>query len=103
MRSSHAFIEDLKKQGYSVKLDASLKGKSGATHRVDVLAENPQGEKVVGVETHGKEAAVEILNTFVVALDGGAEACYIVDRELDEESRKLAEYYKITLLTRTRR
>ena len=70
------------------------------THHVDVLAENPQGKKAVGVQTHGKEAAVEILNTYVVALDCGVEACYIVDGELDEESLKLAgKHYKITLLT----
>ena len=41
----NAFIEDLKKRGCSVKFDASFKGKSGATHRVDVLAENPHGKK----------------------------------------------------------
>ena len=99
MKSIHEFIEDLKKRGYSVKFDASVKGKSGALHRVDVLAESPKGKKIVGLEKHGKEIAVEIMNTFVVALDGEAEACYIVDRKLDEENRKLAEHYRITLLT----
>jgi len=44
---------------------------------------------------------VEIVNAYVVAFDCGAEACYIVDKELDEESRKLAKDYNITLLTRT--
>jgi len=99
VRSSHAFFEGLKKQGYSVRFDASLKGRSGVTHHVDVLAENPQGKKVVGVETRGKEAAVEIISTYMVALDCGVEACHLVDRGVDEESRKLAEFYKITLLT----
>ena len=99
MRSSHAFFEGMKKQGYSVKFAASIKGKSGVTHHVDVLAKNPQGKNVVGVKTQGKETAVEIVNAYVIALDGEAEACYIVDGGLDKESRKLAEFYKITLLT----
>jgi hypothetical protein len=99
VRSIHEFIVDLKEQGYSVQFDASVKGKSGVVHHVDVLAESPEGKKIVGLERHGKETAVEILNAFVVALDGEAEACYIVDRNLDEEDRNLAEHYKITLLT----
>lgn len=100
MRTIGEFTNDLRKQGCSVQFDASIKGKSGATHHVDVLAEHPNGKKIVAVEEHGKETALEIINLFVVALDGGAEACYIVGRELDEENRRLAEHYKITLLTR---
>jgi len=99
VRQIHAFIEDLKKQGYTVKFNASLKGKSGATHRVDVLAENHQGKKHIAMKKNGKGIATEIINTFAVALDGEAEACYIIDKALDVESRKLAKYYKITLLT----
>ncbi len=100
MKPIHSFIEDLKKQGYSVKFDASFKGKSGATHRVDMLAENDQGMKRIAMKKNGKEIATEIINTFAVALDAEAEASYIVDRGLDAENRKLAKYYKITLLTK---
>jgi len=56
---------------------------------------------MVGVATRGKETAMEIIGTYAVAFDSGAEAYYMCDGHLDEESRKLAEYYKITLLART--
>ena len=100
MKQIHVFIEDLKKKGYSVKFNASFKGKSGATHRVDVLAENHQGKKHIAMKKNGKVIATEIINTFAVALDAEAEACYIIDKALDTENRKLAKYYKITLLTK---
>ncbi|MDE1853468.1 MAG: CBS domain-containing protein [Thaumarchaeota archaeon] len=96
--SAHAFFEGLKKQGYSVTFNRSFKGKSGTKHHVDVLAENPQGRKVVGRRTRRKESAWEILSLYVAAFDGEAEACYIIKGELERESRELAEIYKITPL-----
>lgn len=102
MKSSEDFVEGLKKQGYSVKYNVSLKGTSGVKHHADVVAEHSNGKKVVGLRARGKETAAEIIGTFVVALDTKAEAFFVVEKALDKESRKLAESYEIKVLTGAR-
>lgn len=99
MNTVNEFIDDLKSRGYSVKFDASIKGESGTTHHVDVLAMNSRGKKVIGQKRGTKAAAVELINTFVVALDSGADAFYVVNKEIDEQGQRLAGEYKIALLT----
>ena len=96
VRSISTFVEDLKNQGFTVKFDASFKGRSGATHHVDVLAENPQGKRIVAVEGSGNKTSVDIIRLFAISLDGEADAYYVVEGELNDESWKLVEYYKIT-------
>lgn len=98
--SFREFTEELRKKGYFVRLDSSVKGRSGAVHHVDLLAEDKKGEKkIIGVKKCCKEnLSFEIINTFAIAYDTDADACYIVDRELDGEDKKLAEYYKIKLV-----
>lgn len=91
------FVEALKKNGYSVKLDAVIMGKSDVEYRVDFLAESPEGKKILGLKSHGKETAKEIITTYVVAFDTGAEAFYIPFGPLNEESERLAAEYKITV------
>jgi hypothetical protein len=102
VKATREFIEGLKKQGYSVKYDVSLKGVSRVKHHADVLAQHPNGKRIIGVETRGKETAAEIIGTFMIALDCKAEAFYIAEKKLDEEARKLAETYKIIVVTETR-
>jgi hypothetical protein len=102
VKSTSEFIESLRKRGYTVKHDVSIKGVSGVRHHADVLAEHPNGSRIIGVEAHGKEAAAEIIGTYVVALDSKANAFYITDRQLNEEGRKLARSYKITCLAKAR-
>ena len=99
VRSFHTFVEDLKNRGFTVKFDSSLKGRSGAIHQIDMMAENLEGRKIVVMEKSGNEASVDIIRLFAISLDCEAEAYYIVDGDLDEKSRMLVEFYKITLLT----
>lgn len=98
MRSFREFTEELRKRGYSLKFDAVVKGKSGASHRVDLLARRRTGKTVVGLERRrGGDTTFEIIKTFTIAYDVGAEACYVVDRELEGEERRLAESYRISV------
>ncbi|MDG6994571.1 MAG: hypothetical protein JRN52_01500 [Nitrososphaerota archaeon] len=101
MMSLGEFIEDLEEKGYSVKYNTKVKGVSGLFHRVDGIAESPKGEKktIVWLEKRGN-AITEIIQTFAVAYDADAEPCYVIEGALGEEERKLAEYYKMKLLTR---
>ncbi|MDH2901654.1 MAG: hypothetical protein PXY39_11865 [archaeon] len=93
------FVEDLKKQGYDIKFNAQIKGKSGLVHQVDGLAKHAKNGKkiIVWLEKHG-DTAIEIIQIFAIAYDADADPCYVVDRELGEEERRLAEYYKMKLL-----
>ncbi|MHB2035687.1 MAG: hypothetical protein ACYCPW_02975 [Nitrososphaerales archaeon] len=99
MISVREFVEDLKKQGYSVEFDAQIKGTSGQTHRVDGLAKHHGEKMVVWLEKRG-DTTTEMIQTFAIAYDTGAEACYVVDREPGREERKLAEFYKMRLLAK---
>ena len=76
-----------------------MMGKSGASHHIDVLAEDSNGRKIIGLMGHGK-ASVEIMSTFMVSLDGDAIGCYISPRKLDEEARELADHCKIAVLSK---
>ncbi|MDG7001347.1 MAG: hypothetical protein JRN15_19800 [Nitrososphaerota archaeon] len=103
MRSLREFVEDLNKHGYSVKFDVSVKGKSGTPHHVDLLAEDARAgrtKKIIGIKKRSeRNLSFEIIRTYAIAYDLGAEPCYIVDRELeDEKDRMLAERYKMKLI-----
>ncbi|MCL5067239.1 MAG: hypothetical protein M1368_02655 [Thaumarchaeota archaeon] len=107
LRSLREFIEDLKKQGYSLKFDVSVKGKSGTPHHVDLLADNKRagrrkGKKIIGLEKHREgNSSFEIIRTFAIAYDLGAEPCYIVDKPREnEEDKMLLERYNMKLILR---
>ncbi len=93
------FTEVLKKQGYDIKFDAYIKGKSGLIHHVDGLAKHLEDAKkiIVWLEKRG-DATTEIIQIFAIAYDAGADPCYVVDGDIGEEERRLAEFYKMRLL-----
>ena len=99
MISVREFAEDLKKQGYSVGFNAQIKGTSGQVHHVDGIAKRHGKNTIVWLEESGN-SITGIIKTFAIAYDTGADACYVVDEELGEEERKLAEFYKIRLLSK---
>ena len=93
------FVEGLRREGYAVKLDALVAGKSGVVHRFDLLAERAGGGKkktIVCMKGRGRNPAEEMIGLFVMAFDVGAEPCYVMQGSVEE---KLAESYGITLLT----
>lgn len=95
------FTEDLKKHGYDIKFNAYINGKSGLIHHVDGLAKHLKDAKkiIVWLEKRG-DVITEIIEIFAIAYDAGADPCYVVDSELGEEEKKLAEFYKMRLLTK---
>lgn len=105
LMSLREFIEDLKKQGYSLKFDVSVRGKSGTPHHVDLLAENKKagrrkGKKIIGLEKRCEgNSSFEIIRAFAISYDLGAEPCYIVDkRPENEEDKMLLERYNMKLI-----
>jgi len=73
-----------------------LKGKSGITHTVDILAEKRgKRERIILMKTRGKEASLEIIKAFLTATDAGAKAVYVTDRSIDATSKALLKEYKM--------
>ena len=97
MVSISQFAEQLRKRGYSVEPDARVTGESGQVHSVDGLALGGDGGKVIWLERRG-HPTMEIIKAFAIAMDVGAEACYVTDILLADEDRKLAESYKMRVL-----
>ena len=99
-KTFNGFVEGLRRDGYAVKLDALVVGKSGVVHRFDLLAERAGGggkkRTVVCMKGRGRNPAEEMIGLFAMAFDVGAEPCYAVQGSVEE---KLAESYGITLLT----
>ena len=100
MRSLRVFLDEKKKEGYRTTRGTTIKGKSGARHPVDYLLEKQGGGKEVGLKGHQKTSAEELIRLYMVALDCGTGAFYVVDMKLDETSEKLASDYKIHTLAR---
>lgn len=100
MISFREFLEELKKNGYSIEFDAKVKGTSGQIHRVDGLAIQGNGEKSKVWLEKRRDSIVEIIETFAISYDTGAEPYYVADGELSENERKLAENYKLRLLSK---
>ncbi len=100
MLSLDSFVEDLKREGYTVRLDASLPGKSGVVHRFDLLAEKAGGEKtsIVCMRQRGSNQVEEMIGLFIMAFDVGAKPCYVTAQSVE---RKIAEAYGITFLAST--
>lgn len=97
-KSFDEYLAGLKREGYSVKLDANVVGASGASHHVDLWAEpkvGSRGKPVVGLREHGRNPVEEILRVFVIALDMGARSCYITAGSADE---KLVKEYGVVVV-----
>ncbi len=79
-RNLDKFVNDLKHDGFTVKLDTLIAGASGVVHHVDLVAERiEEGRKkiIVGMKEQGKDPTEEIISVFAIAFDVGAEPYYI--------------------------
>jgi len=83
--------------GLEVSKPATLKGKSGTTHRFTFLA--LEGPSSFGFDICAQVGEVEILRAFVKKLDTGAE-CMIVSLSgrPNEEAAKMASLYDVKIL-----
>ncbi|MDG6988572.1 MAG: hypothetical protein JRN21_04515 [Nitrososphaerota archaeon] len=98
-RSFDDLAESLRRDGYTVRFDALLAGRSGVVHRFDLLAEKTEGggEKrtVVCMKERGNNPVEEMVGLFAMAFDVGAEPCYAMRGGVEEV---VAKSYGITLV-----
>ncbi|MDG6939934.1 MAG: hypothetical protein JRN39_06000 [Nitrososphaerota archaeon] len=99
-KSFHDLLERLEKEGYTVKLDTSVVGRSGVIHHVDLLAEGKVGKRaIVGLEGRGKNPVEEMMTVFAIAFDAGAEPYYVTEGNVEE---RIAEFYGIKCVAKGR-
>ena len=100
-RSKSQLIEYLKKQGYRVKENAEVKGRSGATHNIDILATKDEGiithRIAIGIEVGDKPLGLDKVFDFDDrAYDAGiVDKVFIAVPELTKEARQFAERQRI--------
>lgn len=94
------FVEGLRRDGYVVRLDAVMAGRSGVVHRFDMVAERAEGggekKTMVFMKERGMNPVEEMIGLFAMAFDVDAEPCYVVQGSVEE---RLPKSYGITFLT----
>jgi hypothetical protein len=98
------FVEFLVHHGYKVTENAGVKGRSGAEHRIDMLASRDDGVVIhnvaVGIEIAREQIGLDRIMDFdVKAFDSGFhDKVLIIIPELGQEARKFASYHGIKVL-----
>jgi uncharacterized OB-fold protein len=98
------FLEFLKRHGYEVTENATIKGRSGAEHNIDILATRDDGVIVhnvaIGIEIARDKIELDrILDFDVKAFDSGIhDKVLIIIPTLGEEAAKFASYHRIKVL-----
>ncbi len=98
------FLEFLRRHGYKVTINARVKGRSGAEHNIDILANRDDGvvthNVAIGVEIARDKIGLErILDFDVKAYDCGIhDKVLIIIPSLGEEAEKFASYQRIKVL-----
>jgi hypothetical protein len=98
------FVEFLVHHGYKVTENAGVKGRSGAEHRIDMLASRDDGIVIhnvaVGIEIAREQIGLDRIMDFdVKAFDSGFhDKVLIIIPELGQEARKFASYHGIKVL-----
>jgi hypothetical protein len=96
-KSKSQLIKYLKKQGYIVKENAEVKGRSGAAHNIDILATKDEGiithRIAIGIEVDGKPVGLDRVFDFDdKAYDTGIlDKVFITVPGLTKEARQLAK------------
>jgi hypothetical protein len=100
-KSKSQLIQYLKKQSYKVKENAEVKGRSGATHNIDVLAIKDEGiithRIAIGIEVDEKPLGLNNVFDFDdKAYDAGIlDKVFIAVPGLTKEARQFAERQRI--------
>jgi hypothetical protein len=98
------FVEFLRKHGYKVTENARVQGRSGAEHRIDILATRNDGvvthTVAIGIEIARDRIGLDrVLDFDVKAYDSGIhDKILIIIPELGEDARKFANYNRIKVL-----
>ena len=98
------FVEFLRNYGYKVMENTRVKGRSGAEHKVDILASRDDGvvthNIAVGIEIAREQIGLDRIMDFdVKAFDSGFhDKVLIIIPGLGEEARKFASYHGMKVL-----
>lgn len=98
------FVEFLEQHGYKVAENATVKGRSGAEHSLDILATRDDGvlthTVAIGIEIARDRIGLDrILDFDVKAYDSGIhDKIMIAIPELGEDAKKFASYQRIKVL-----
>ena len=104
LKPKHQLIEFLKQLGYEVSENATVKGRSGAEHKIDILATKDNGiisyNIAIGVEVAGDEIGLgEIFAFDDKAYDAGIhDKILVVLPGLRREAEKFASQQRIKVL-----
>jgi hypothetical protein len=104
LKPKHQLIEFLKDRGYEVKENATVKGRSGAEHKIDILATRDDGivtyNIAIGIEVAGDEIGLgEIFDFDDKAYDSGIhDKILVVVPALHREAEKFASQQRIKVL-----
>jgi hypothetical protein len=104
LKPKHQLIEFLRERGYEVTENAAVKGRSGAEHRIDILATRDDGiityNIAIGIEVAGDEIGLgEIFDFDDKAYDSGIhDKILVVVPGLRREAEKFASQQRIKVL-----
>ncbi len=104
LKPKHQLIEFLRERGYKVTENATVKGRSGAKHRIDILATRDDGivthHIAIGIEVAGDEIGLgEIFDFDDKAYDSGIhDKILVVVPGLRREAEKFASQQRIKVL-----
>jgi len=104
LKPKHQLIEFLRERGYEVTENATVKGRSGAEHRIDILATRDDGivtyNIAIGIEVAGDEIGLgEIFDFDDKAYDSGIhDKILVVVPGLRREAEKFASQQRIKVL-----
>lgn len=104
LKPKQQLIDFLKQQGYEVKENASVKGRSGADHRIDILATRDDGvisyDIAIGIEVTGEKIGLDKIFDFddKVYDIGIHDKMLVVIPNLAGEAQKFAGIQRIKVL-----
>ncbi|MCL0056371.1 restriction endonuclease [Dehalococcoidia bacterium] len=104
LKPKSQLIEFLRQRGYQVKVNAEVKGRSGAAHNIDVLATRDDGivihDIAIGVEVAGEPVRLDKVFAFDnKAYDTGIlDKVFIAVPGLTQEARQFAQRQRIKVL-----
>jgi len=104
LKPKHQLIEFLRERGYEVTENATVKGRSGAEHKIDILATRDNGivtyNIAIGIEVAGDEIGLgEIFDFDDKAYDSGIhDKILVVVPGLRREAEKFASQQRIKVL-----
>lgn len=97
VREIRETLRDLEKlfneKGYNVLLEDTITGKSGETHTLSVIAENPPEMMIIDISPWGKTE--NIINLIGKKMDLGPKEAMIIDLSEENKLKPLEEIYKI--------